>query len=105
MTVCNLPVPRRGPGWSESVTAPSMSAVLLAITGMDPAPWHVRFRALAPARDIRLWPHGLGDPGGISYACVWHAPRGLLATLPGLKVIFSLGAGVDHVLVDPALPD
>jgi len=79
-------------------------AILLAITGMDPAPWHARFRALAPDRGIRLWPDQLGDPADISYACVWYAPRGVLAALPRLQVIFSLGAGVDHVLGDPALP-
>jgi glyoxylate/hydroxypyruvate reductase A len=32
-------------------------------------------------------------------------PAGLLATLPNLRAIFSLGAGVDHLLADPALPD
>jgi glyoxylate/hydroxypyruvate reductase A len=32
-------------------------------------------------------------------------PPGLLATLPNLRAIFSLGAGVDHLLADPALPD
>src|SRR5262245_5601554 len=81
-----------------------MTAILLAITGMDPVPWHPRFGAPAPARDIRLWPDQLGDPADIAYACVWHAPRGLLATLPRLKIIFSLGAGVDHLMGDPALP-
>src|SRR5262245_15567017 len=82
-----------------------MSAILLAITGMDPAPWYARFRALAPDRDIRLWPDQLGNAADIAYACVWYAPRGMLAALPRLQVIFSLGAGVDHVLGDPQLPD
>ena len=42
---------------------------------------------------------------GIDYAVVWKPQPGLLARLPDLKVMFSLGAGVDHVLSDPALPD
>ena len=81
-----------------------MGAILLAVTGIDPAPWAERLRALAPQRDIRQWPQQLGDPVAIAYACVWQAPRGLLAGLPRLRAIFSLGAGVDHVLSDPALP-
>jgi glyoxylate/hydroxypyruvate reductase len=82
-----------------------MPAILLAVTGLDPQPWEERIRALAPQRDIRLWPQRLGDPADIAYACAWHAPRGLFARLPRLKVIFSLGAGVDHVIADPDLPD
>jgi glyoxylate/hydroxypyruvate reductase len=81
-----------------------MGAILLAVTGLDPTPWADRLRTLAPNRDVRLWPQ-LGDPTEISYACAWQAPRGLLAGLPRLKAIFSLGAGVDHVLSDPDLPD
>src|SRR5439155_22268980 len=80
-----------------------MLAILLAVTGTDPQPWAARLRALAPQRDIRLWPDH--DPADIAYACAWHAPRGLFARLPHLKVIFSLGAGVDHVVADPDLPD
>jgi len=82
-----------------------MSALLLAITRWDPKSWAERFRSLSPARDIRLWPNGVGDPADIAYACAWMPPPGLLATLPNLRAIFSLGAGVDHLLADPALPD
>jgi glyoxylate/hydroxypyruvate reductase len=82
-----------------------MGAILLAITGMDAAPWVERFHTLAPRRDIRLWPQQLGDPADISYACAWYAPRSLFATLPRLRAIFSLGAGVEHIIDDPTLPN
>ena len=82
-----------------------MPAILLAVTGADPQPWEERLRALAPRRDIYLWPQRLGDPADVAYACAWHAPRGLFARLPRLQAIFSLGAGVDHVFADPELPD
>ena len=59
-----------------------MPAILIAVTGIDPRPWEARLRALAPARDIRLWPDRLGDVADIAYACAWNAPRGLLARLP-----------------------
>ena len=41
----------------------------------------------------------------IRYAVVWKQPHGVLARLPNLKAIFSIGAGVDHILTDPELPD
>ena len=82
-----------------------MTAILLAVTGLDPKGWEERLRALAPHRDIRLWPQRVGDPADIAYVCAWQAPHGLFVGLPRLKAIFSLGAGVDHVLGDPRLPD
>ncbi|EFL89836.1 glyoxylate/hydroxypyruvate reductase A [Ahrensia sp. R2A130] len=41
----------------------------------------------------------------VRFAVVWKPALGLLAQLPALEAIFSLGAGVDHVLRDPNLPD
>ena len=81
-----------------------MAAILLAISGWDREAWEACFRALAPERDIRVWPDRIGDPAGISYACAWEPPRRLLARLPDLRAIFSLGAGVDHLIADPDLP-
>lgn len=80
-------------------------AILLAAVGWDQAPWIEKFRALAPDRDLRIWPDRIGNPADIAYACVWKPPAGLLSSLTGLKVISSLGAGVDHLLADPKLPD
>jgi glyoxylate/hydroxypyruvate reductase A len=80
-------------------------AILLAITSWDPDEWDRRFRSGAPERDVRLWPERIGDAGDIDYACAWKPPPELLAGYPNLKVIFSLGAGVDHLLTDPSLPD
>lgn len=79
-------------------------ALLLCITQWDVAPWLERLRRLAPERDIRAWPE-VGDPAEITYAAVWKQPPGVLAALPNLKGIVSLGAGVDHLFADPHLPD
>jgi glyoxylate/hydroxypyruvate reductase A len=81
------------------------AAILLAISQLDTEVWRARFRTLAARRDIRLWPQETGDPAEIAYACVWKHPPGLFRVFPNLKAIFSLGAGVDHVLADPSLPD
>ena len=44
------------------------------------------------------------DPKTIDFALLWKQPQGLLKSLTGLQAIFSLGAGVDHVLSAPSLP-
>jgi glyoxylate/hydroxypyruvate reductase len=45
------------------------------------------------------------DLSGIDYAVVWKPGDTLFSRAPDLKVVFSGGAGVDHVLKIPALPD
>ena len=34
----------------------------------------------------------------VDIAIVWNLPKNILNKLPNLKIIFSLGAGVDHIL-------
>ncbi|HEV3492647.1 MAG TPA: glyoxylate/hydroxypyruvate reductase A [Reyranella sp.] len=47
----------------------------------------------------------LGDKADIEVALAWKPASGLLASLPNLKLIVSLGMGVDHLLSDDKLPD
>ena len=70
----------------------------------NPQAWRERLARELPDHAVMLTsePH---DRASIRYACVWRPPEGLLAGLPALAVIFSLGAGVDHILGDPGLPD
>jgi len=42
---------------------------------------------------------------GCEYALVWHPPHGQLARLKNLKLIISMGQGVDHLFADKALPE
>ena len=67
------------------------------------ARWKPQLTRLMPELDVRLWPR-IGDRADIDYALVWRPEPGLLASLPNLKLILSLGAGVDHILCDPQLP-
>lgn len=75
--------------------------ILLSMTGMNPRRW---FDLLSKHRQVALEPDGPEDPS-IRYAMVWKHPRGVLARLPNLQAVFSVGAGVDHVLQDARLPD
>jgi glyoxylate/hydroxypyruvate reductase A len=74
--------------------------ILLAITGFNPQRWHELFAA---ERDVVLAPDGPADPS-ITYAVVWRHRPNVLSRLPNLRAIFSVGAGVDHILTDPGLP-
>jgi glyoxylate/hydroxypyruvate reductase A len=82
----------------------SGGAVAIVVTGWDAGAWAERFRALDPSRSIQIWPDQIARADEIAYACTWRAPRGALAGFANLKAIFSLGAGVDHLLSDPTLP-
>ncbi len=81
-----------------------MSTILLAITGWEPEAWLSRFRTFGKKHTVRTVAE-IGDPAEIEYVCAWKPPAGLLAKLPKLKAIFSLGAGVDHLMNDPSLPN
>ena len=61
------------------------------------------FEAACPGVDLRLLPD-LGPLHEIEAAACWQAPPGLLATLPQLRLVQSLAAGIDHLTSDPQLP-
>ncbi|MGE0734636.1 MAG: 2-hydroxyacid dehydrogenase [Alphaproteobacteria bacterium] len=65
--------------------------------------WERELKALDPTLDIRTLDN-LGDAAEIDAALVWKPDQGLLASLPNLKLIASLGMGVDHIFADPLLP-
>jgi glyoxylate/hydroxypyruvate reductase A len=78
-------------------------ALLFRSTVDSAARWQAALGQLAADLDMRVWPD-IGDPGEIDYALVWRPEPGLLAALPNLRLILSLGAGIDHILRDPQLP-
>jgi glyoxylate/hydroxypyruvate reductase len=61
-------------------------------------------RSLAPCLDVRIAPD-LGQREDIDTALAWQPPPGLLQSLPNLRLIISIGAGVDALLEDPTLPN
>ena len=79
-------------------------SILLAVTGWDAGPWRRRLEAKLPGHLV-VTPETAGDPEAIRYGLSWRHRPGAFAHLPNLRAIFSLGAGVDHVLVDPQLPE
>jgi glyoxylate/hydroxypyruvate reductase len=79
--------------------------LLLVLKNLKAEMFAGEFGKLAPDLTVRSWPDDIGDPSEITHALAWKPPAGVLKSLPNLKVIFSMGAGVDHLFSDPDLPD
>ena len=71
----------------------------------DGKAWRQVLSAGLGAIDFRTIGEGLGRTDDIEVALAWKPDRGLLATLRNLKLIVSLGMGVDHLLADDRLPE
>lgn len=76
--------------------------ILISAAGEDAA-WKEAMVARLPGAKIVTGDENY-DPETIDYALFWKQPQGLIKTLSNLKAIFSLGAGVDHVVSSPSLP-
>lgn len=80
-----------------------MSTLLLAIRGWHVPTWLDRFRKLLPDHQIVSADEPF-DRAAVRYAATWKHKPGTLVGLPKLEAMFSLGAGVDHLVGDPDLP-
>ena len=65
--------------------------------------WQTAFLKENAGSDFRSV-DALGDVSEIEHAVVWAPPNGLLKQFPNLKYIFSIGAGVTHITLDPDWP-
>jgi glyoxylate/hydroxypyruvate reductase len=81
-----------------------MSTFLFVTPTWDGAQWASAMRKARPTMNVRVWPD-VGDPSQVDYVAAWLPPPDVVKSLSALKVIFSLGAGVDAILKDPTLPE
>lgn len=77
--------------------------LLIALT-WDPQPWVERFKRHLPDRDIVVLGENF-DKSSVRYVATWGPKPGSLSGLDNLEALFSLGAGVDHLMGYPDLPD
>jgi glyoxylate/hydroxypyruvate reductase len=80
-----------------------MSAFLFVTPTWNGQSWASLLRRAMPGRDVRVWPD-CGNPEDVHYVAAWLPPPHVVSSFRNLKVIFSLGAGVDAILSDPTLP-
>lgn len=79
-------------------------AVLLSTKSHTMADWRDALLAVDPSLDIRLFPDA-GDPADIEAAVCWtQHDMAELRRYPNLKLLVSMGAGVDHLLRPPGPP-
>ena len=79
-------------------------AFLIIAPDIKVTSWVKHLTRLEPGIDIRIWPD-TGNAEDIEFALSWHHPPGEFNKFKNLKCIASLGAGVDHILADPHLPE
>lgn len=77
-------------------------SIAIVSPGRDPKVWIEALRQCLPDIDLQVYPQ-IERPEAVIMALVWQHPPGFLSSLPNLKLISSLGAGVDHILSDPAV--
>jgi len=54
--------------------------------------------------DVEIWP-AIQSKERVNFAVAWNQPKGQFSQFLNLKVISSLGAGADHLINDPSIPD
>lgn len=80
-----------------------MGAFLFASEWDDDSGWRAQMEKHLGSLDWRRH-NALGRKEDIEVALAWDPPADLLASLPNLKLIVSLGMGVDHLLKHKDLP-
>lgn len=80
------------------------NAILIASGPWDPRAWANAVHDGDPERPVFIWPD-VPDRAAVRYILAWKPPRAALTGFPNLGVMFSLGAGVDHLLPAEDLPD
>ena len=78
-------------------------SIAIVSPGKDPKPWLEALSQVDSSLDIQVYPQ-IVHPEKVEMSLVWQHPPGYLRNFPHLKLISSLGAGVDHILTDPEIP-
>jgi glyoxylate/hydroxypyruvate reductase A len=79
-------------------------SILLVSTTRDPGKWAKTLKEKNVSLDIQIYPD-VERPDDVEFAISWKHPEGLYKDFPNLKVIASMGAGVNHILKDDNLPE
>ncbi len=72
--------------------------------GRNPDIWIENIKLLDDSIDIQVYPN-IERIEDVTAVMLWNHPKGLLSDFPNLKLICSMGAGVDHILSDEAIPE
>lgn len=77
---------------------------LIVSSQRDPEAWVKALKAEAPGLDLEVYPE-VKDPQQVEFVLSWKHPHGIYKDYPNLKVIASMGAGIDHIIEDAGIPE
>jgi glyoxylate/hydroxypyruvate reductase len=79
-------------------------AIIIASDIKNLKPWINALKKTDPALKV-ITADQVEDPSEVEFVLAWNYPHGLLNNYPRVKTVSSMGAGVDHILADPWLPE
>ncbi|ARS34552.1 2-hydroxyacid dehydrogenase [Pontibacter actiniarum] len=79
-------------------------SIIIVSKGKELEPWVEALKEKRPDLDLRIHPD-TGNHQDVAFALAWNHPIGAFQEYPNLKCISSMGAGVDHILKDPNIPE
>lgn len=80
----------------------SMSLAIIS-PGRDVSAWIRHIQQADPNIQIQVYPE-IKDKETVDAVLLWKHPPGILSQFPNLKLVCSMGAGVDHILSDLSIP-
>lgn len=78
-------------------------SIAIISPGRDVSSWVKVFNELDSEINIQVYPH-IYDKESVELAILWQHPKGILKEFQNLKLVCSMGAGVDHILSDSEIP-
>jgi glyoxylate/hydroxypyruvate reductase A len=78
-------------------------ALLFDLPNYPAETWTTHLRRMMPELDIRST-FDEATASDIAYCVAWKPQPGMLRKLPNLKIVFSMGAGVDGIIADSTFP-
>lgn len=78
-------------------------SILIVSQNRDPQSWVETLKSKNSDLDIQVYPD-VERPDEVEFAISWKHPESIYQNYPNLKVIASMGAGVNHILKDDNLP-
>lgn len=78
-------------------------SILLIAKNRDMTPFREKLLDADPNLDVEIWPD-INQKERVHFAVAWNHPQNVWHNYPNLKVISSLGAGVDHLVNDESIP-
>ncbi len=79
-------------------------SILLIAPDREMQSFRKALKSLDPNLDVEIWPD-FANKERINLVVAWNHPENLLGQFPNLKVVSSLGSGVDHLMDDSSIPE